>query len=116
MHHMTARRIASGILVAALLGILAGYLGAWVTYQNELVHGASYRSHEYTFLGFPALPGFIIAEGMSPVDWQLTEVWQHRHLIAAANGLCWFGVAGIIYLLRFIFLPRTPTPSIVVEH
>ena len=115
MHHMTVRRIASGLLVVAVLGILAGYLGAWVTYQNEVIHGASYRNHEYTFLVLPALPGLDIAQSMSPFDWRLREVWQYRHLIASANGFFWFGVVGIIYLLRFILLPRQ-TPSFNIAH
>jgi hypothetical protein len=112
---MTARRIASGIVLVAALGLLAGYVGAWIEFRNELAHGASYVKHEYTLFVFPALPGIIIAQHFSP-DWRLQEVWQHRHLIASANGLFWFGVAGVIYLLRFIFLPRTTPPSIIADH
>ena len=108
--------MAFGFLVVAVLGVLTGYLGAWLTYQNELAHGASYRNHGYTFLVLPALPGLTIAERMSPGDWQLTEVWLDRHQIASANGCFWFGVAVIIYLLRFIFLPRQAPSSIIANH
>jgi hypothetical protein len=115
MHHMTARKIASGLLLVAVLGILAGYLGTWITYRNELVHGASYVSHEYTLLAFSALPGSIITECFSSGDWQLLEAREHRHLLASANGFFWVSVAGTFYLLRFIFLPRPTPPSIVVD-
>lgn len=113
---MTARRIASGLLAAVVLGILVGYLGAWGKYQDELVHGASYRNHEYPYLALPALPGMVIAERMSPGDWQMTEGWQCRHLVAAANGFFWIGVAGIVYLLRFIFRPRPTRSSTVADN
>lgn len=109
---MTAKKLTFALLAAALLGVLTGYLGTWVTYQNELLSGASYTNHSYTFLAYPSLPGSFISQWMSPRDWQLTEAWQHRHLIASLNGFFLMGVAGMISLLRVIFLPRRDAHSI----
>ncbi|WP_265593666.1 hypothetical protein [Verrucomicrobium sp. BvORR034] len=58
----------------------------------------------------------VIAELMSPGDWQMTEGWQCRHRAAAANGFFWIGVAGIVYLLRFIFLLRPTRSSTVADN
>lgn len=109
---MTARKLTFLLLAAAMLGVLTGYLGTWVTYQNELLWGASHPNHASTFLAYPSLPGSLIAQWMTPGDWQLTEAWQHRHLIASVNGFFWMGVSGMISLLRFIRLPRRDARSI----
>jgi hypothetical protein len=46
----------------------------------------------------------------------LTEAWQDRYVIASVNGFFWMGVAGIIYLLRSVFLPRLTPPSTIADH
>ena len=82
------RRIITACLLTALLGVILGYLGAYVEYANERDHGASYSQWKHEWLSIPALPGRLIASSFHGYDYCLTEAWSlGKHRIAFWNGV-----------------------------
>ena len=76
------------VTVIAVLGIALGYLGGFVQFKNESIHGSEYSSWNHEWLTLPSLPGLLITSSLSPVDYQLTQHWnQDKHGTAFWNGL-----------------------------
>jgi hypothetical protein len=93
------KRIGIGCLIAAALGVLLGYLGAFVEFGNERDHGASYSQWRGEAFVLPAMPGMIATAKLRPYDYQLTERWlADKHLVALMNGVIYlpFGLLGLI--------------------
>lgn len=108
------KRIAS-LTGVILLGMVLGYLGGFIQYRNESRHGSQYSNWEHEWLMIPALPGILVSSILGQHDYQLTEHWiQHRHSMAAWNGLVFAVLAAAPVLL--IKRTRTHLPVQTERH
>jgi hypothetical protein len=95
------KRLFLSFLLTALLGVLLGYLGAYVEYANERDHGASYSQWKHEWLCLPALPGEVIVTKQNGYDYCLTEAWLvDRHRIAFWNGVFFLPLGPLAGLVR----------------
>lgn len=94
------KKIVIGCVLAGLVGILLGYVGAYIEYSNERDHGTTYSQWRGEWIGLPALPGMLIARRLRQYDYQLTEAWTlDKHRIALVNGLCYLPL-GLAAMMR----------------
>jgi hypothetical protein len=94
------KKVVIGCVLAGLIGILLGYVGAYFEYRNERDHGSTYAQWRGEWIGLPALPGMLMAGQLRPYDYQLTEAWMlDKHRIALLNGLCYLPL-GLITMMR----------------
>jgi len=88
-------------LVVFILGFLAGLLGTWIDYRNEVIHGAQYSAHDYEWVTVLSSPGVILFSVVMDVDFRLTECWSlYRHQVAIINGIIFTVVFLIFAILR----------------
>jgi len=88
------------ILVAGLFGLCTGYLDAWSAHEQP-------NEGWYALFGSPGELGDAIT--MYRVwrgdEWQMGEVWYHRHEAALWNALAWIAI-GILGAIPLYFATR----------
>ena len=97
------------VLAAMLFGAATGYLGSTVDHYNHSHLGTMYSQWRFEWLGFPGLPGALLAEQQTGYDWRADEQWLHRHAVATWNALFW-AVASLFcfapFLIRSMLSPH----------